>query len=67
MSAYDPRPGCPRCGEKENLREDIDFDPSVIRYERILTCERCGWTGEESDLLTDAEARLEGKLHRMDL
>lgn len=63
MSAYDPRPGCPRCGEKEELA--IHANPQA--YGMTVTCLRCGWTGEESDLLTDAEARIEGKLHRMDL
>ena len=63
MSAYDPRPGCPHCGEKENLVRESVFD----RYEDLVICQYCGWSGSESDLLTDAEARIEGKLHRMDL
>ena len=63
MSAYDPRPGCPRCGEKE----DLVFEAIPNGYGNVVTCLRCEWVGRENDLLTDAEARIEGKLHRMDL
>lgn len=51
MSAHDQHPGCPHCGENENLvREDV-FNSG----EYIVICNYCGWSGPEDALANRGE------------
>ncbi len=65
--------GCPHCGEKDDLSldpatpADSGEDYGLDSDEATVVCLRCGWSGLERELMTDAEARLEAMLDRAGL